>query len=183
VKKPPPFDLALRDSLQPLLPFSIASIPASQSPTPPKGGSLRSKTGSKRVSKQKAAELVEEPMDEDIRPIGSDIGVTPAEVPDPISSHLPRAPVSKHIHLAPRGQANPIRFVPPALKSISSSQACTSSSASPRVLILNDSFHMMLDYKAKHNKFPSTYDDMVVFLTEVHIHLISHSICLFTCLY
>ena len=35
---------------------------------------------------------------------------------------------------------------------------------------------MMLDYKAKHNKFPSTYNDMVAFLDEVHIQLFFHSI-------
>ena len=34
----------------------------------------------------------------------------------------------------------------------------------------------MLDYKAKHNKFPSTYNDMVAFLDEVHIQLFFHSI-------
>ena len=62
------------------------------------------------------------------------------------------------------------------MKAMSSSQACTSSFARPRVLILNDLFHRMLDYKAKHNKFPSTYDDMGVFLTEVHIQLHSFSI-------
>jgi hypothetical protein len=41
---------------------------------------------------------------------------------------------------------------------------------------LNDSFHGMLDFKAKHNKFPSTYDDMVGFLTEVHFNHHSYSI-------
>ena len=36
---------------------------------------------------------------------------------------------------------------------------------------MNDSFDKMLDYKAKHKNFPSTYDDMIVFLSEVHIGL------------
>ena len=39
VKKPPPFDIALRDSIQPLLPkipSPATSIPASESPTPPR---------------------------------------------------------------------------------------------------------------------------------------------------
>ena len=108
-------------------------------------------------------------MDEDIPATGSDIGDPVAELADPISSHPPRAPAQKRIHLGATGQAKPIRFVPLVVKAMSSSQACTSSSAAPRVLILNDSFHRMLDYKAKHNKFPSTYDDMVVFLSEVHI--------------
>ena len=39
VKKPPPFDIALRDSIQPLLPkipSPTASVPASESPTPPR---------------------------------------------------------------------------------------------------------------------------------------------------
>ena len=180
LKKPPPFDIALRDSIQPLLPSPAASVPGSQSPTPPQGGSSRSKTvttGSKpRGSKRKAAELVEEPMDEDIRATGSDIGVPPSKLPDPINSHPPWAPAAKRIHLGADDQAKPISFVPPAVKAMSSSQACTSSSSSPRVLILNDSFHRMLDYKTKHNKFPSTYDDMVAFLNEVIIQLHSISI-------
>ena len=59
---------------------------------------------------------------------------------------------------------------------MTSSLAYNSSIASPRILILNDSFHNMVDYKAKHNKFPSSYDDMVSFLKEVHIQLYSHGI-------
>jgi len=70
VKKPLLFDLALRDSIQPLLPSSSVSIPAPESPTPPKGGSSKSKTASKgsrpRVSKRKAVDLAEDPIDEDI---------------------------------------------------------------------------------------------------------------------
>ena len=175
LKKPPPFDIALRDSIQPLLPSPAASVPASQSPTPPTGGSSRNKTVAKgnraRGSKRKAAELVEDPMDEDIRPTGSEIGVTPADLAEPIGSHPPQAPAPKRIHLGADGQAHSIAFVPPPVKAMSSTQACTSSFTSPRVLILNDSFHKMLDYKAKHNKFPSTYDDMVVFLSQVHFQL------------
>ena len=159
-KKPPSFDIALRDSIQPLLPSPTASVRFSQSPTPPKGGSSRGKTLSKgsrpRGSKRKAVKLNEDPMEEDIPVTGCEIG-------DP-----PDAPSLKRIRLGV-GQANPISFVPPTVKAMSSSLAYNSSSASPRVLILNDSFHSMLDYKAKHNKFPSTYDDMLVFLSKVHI--------------
>jgi hypothetical protein len=180
LKKPPPFDIALRNSIQPLLPSPAASVPTSQSSTSPKDGSSRSKTTTKRCrprgSKRKAPELVEEPMDEDIRVPSSDIGVPPAELAYPISSHPPRALSPKRIHLRAHEQAKHITFVPHAVKAMSSTQACTSSFASPWVLILNDSFHMMLNYKAKQNKFPSTYDDMVAFLSEVYIQLLFHSI-------
>jgi hypothetical protein len=115
-------------------------------------------------------------MDEDIPATGCDIGDPHVEIADPISFHPSRALPPKRIHLGAHGQAKPITFVPPAVKAMSSSQAYNSSSASPRVLILNDLFHGMLDYKAKHNKFPSTYDDMVVFLSKVHIQLNSHSV-------
>jgi hypothetical protein len=115
-------------------------------------------------------------MDEDIPATASDIGDPEIELANPISTHPPRAPAPKRIHLGVSGQAKPITFIPPAVKAMSSSPAGTSSSYSPRVLILNDSFHGMLDYKAKHNKFPSTYDDMVAFLSEVHMH--SHSFCI-----
>ena len=41
---------------------------------------------------------------------------------------------------------------------------------------MNDSFHGMLDFKAKHNKFPSTYDELVGFLSEVYLNIHSFSI-------
>ena len=107
---------------------------------------------------------------------GNDLGTPQAELADPINSSHPRTVPLKRIHFA--GQASAIKFVPPSVKAMSSSQPFNSSSTSPRVLILNDSFHNMLDYKAKHNKFPSTYDDMFVFLSEVHIQLYSYSIWL-----
>jgi hypothetical protein len=177
LKKPPLFDIALRDSIQPLLQSSSVSIPALESPTAPKGGSSRSKTGSKgsRGLKRKAIDLVEEPMDEDVPATRCDIGDRAPDLPDPIGSQPPRAPALKRIQLGVVGDANPIKFIPPAVKAMSSSQACTSSSASSRVLILNDSFHQMLDYKAKHNQFPSTYDKMVSFLSEVHFQRLLHS--------
>ena len=175
-KKPPPFDIALRDSIQPLLPSPGASVPGSLSPTPPMGGSSKSKTGFKgikpRGSKRKATEFVEEPMDDDIRVTGIDIGDPHT---DPISSHPPCPPAPKRIHLGGPGQAKIITFVPPAVKAMSSSEAYTSSSASSRILIINDSFHKMLDYKAKHNKFPPAYEDMVAFLNKVQNNLDSHN--------
>ena len=172
---------------QPLLPSPIASVPQSQSPTPPHGGSSKSKTISKgsrpRGSKRKAAELVEEPMDKDILVTDCD---PPVELTDPINSIPPREVPLKCIHLGVPAQTSLIKFVPPAVKAMSSSQANNSSFASPRVLILNDSFHMILDYKARHNKWqlpmaclpsvPSTYDGMFAFLSEVHIQLFIHSI-------
>ena len=180
VKKPPLFDLALRDSIQPLLPSSSASMPAPASPTPPKGGSSRSKTASKdsrpRGSKRKAVELAEEPVHEDNPATYCEVGNPATDLGDPISSNPPLAPVLKRIHVRVPGQTNPITFVPPAVKSMSSSPACTSSNESPRLLILNDSFHKMLEYKSKHNQFPSTYDEMVSFLSEVIVLLYSHSI-------
>jgi hypothetical protein len=173
LKKPPSFEIPLRDSIQPLLPSPATSLPVLQSPTPP-GGSSRSKTetkGSRKGSKRKATELLEDPMEEDIPTTGCDIRDPPVDLPD-----SPRAPALKRLHLGGPSQAKSIRFIPPAVKAMSSSQAFTSSPASSRVLILNDSFHGMLDYKARHNKFPSTYDEMVGFLTEVHFKLHSYSI-------
>jgi hypothetical protein len=175
LKKPPPFDIALRESIQPLLPSPAGSIPGTESPIPPKGGSSKNKTASKgsrpQGSKRKAADLVEDTMDDDIRVTGIDIGDPDTEHLDPISSNPPLAPVPKRLQLAASGQSKPISFVPPAVKAMSSSEACTSSSTSPKVLILNDSFDKMLEYKGKHNRFPSSYEDMVAFLNEVHNNL------------
>ena len=87
MKKPPQFDITLRDSIQPLLPSLTSTVPLSNSPPPPKGGSSRNKVvtkGSKpRGSKRKAEELVEDPMDEDIIATGTAMGVPPAENADP----------------------------------------------------------------------------------------------------
>jgi len=175
LKKPPLFDIALRESIQPLLPSPAASVPGIDSPIPPKGGSSKSKTTSKG-SKRKVAQLVEEPMDDDIRVTGIDIGDPHTQHPDPISSNPSLPPFPKRLHLAAAGEANPITFLPPAVKAMSSSEACTSSSNSPKVLIINDSFHKMLEYKGKHNTFPSSYEDMVAFLNEVNNNFHLHSI-------
>ena len=120
VQEASPFDITLRDSIHPLLPSPAASVLGSDSPTPSKGGSSRSKTATKgsrpRGSKGKADELVVEPMDKDIRVIG----VPPSEFADPITSHPSRVPNAKRIHLAEVGQAKSITFVPPAVKTMSS---------------------------------------------------------------
>jgi hypothetical protein len=175
LKKPPDFDIALRESIQPLLPSPAASIPGTESPIPPQGGSSKSQTtlkGSRpQGSKRKAVELVEEPLDDVVRITGIDIVDPHTELPDPISSNPPLAHAPKRLHHAVAAQTKPITFVPPAVKVMSSSEACTSSSASTKVLIINDSFPNMLEYKTKHNKFPSTYEDMVAFLNEVHSKL------------
>ena len=113
--------------------------------------------------------MVDGPMNKDIRATSSDLGVPPAEISDPISSHPSQTLGPKHIHMTVVGQVKSIRFFLPAVKAMSSSYACTSSFASPWILILNESFHRMLDYNAKYNKFFSTYNDMVIFLSEVHI--------------
>ena len=176
VKKPPPFDIALRDSIQPMIPSLVALVLGNDSSTPSKGGSSKTKTVSKasnsQGSKRKVDDLVEDPMDEDILATCTDI-VPTAELPDQIHSEPPRA--HKRLCLGDPDHATPITFVPPAVKAMSYAMACTLSTASNRVLILNDSFYKMLDYKSKHNLFPSTYDDMVAFLTEVHIQIQLHS--------
>ena len=127
VKKPPPFDIAIRDFLQPLLSSSAAAVPGEESPTPLHGGSSRIKTATKgsrpRGLKRKAIELVEEPMDEDIPATGCDIGDPPA---DPIYSHPPPSHPLKRINLGVVGQDNAIKFVSPAVKAMSSTQACNS---------------------------------------------------------
>ena len=181
LKKPPPFDIALRDSIQPLLPSPVASNPVSQSPTAPMGGSSRGKiaiSGSRpRVGKRKAAEVVEEPMDEDIQVTG-DVGDQPDSHPDPIISLPPVERPLKRIRLGVVGESNSIAFIPPAVKAMCSIQPYKSPSAFPRVLVFNDSFHNMLDYKTKYNNFPSTYNEMVSFLNEVHLLLYSYSVTL-----
>ena len=103
-------------------------------------------------------------MDKDIPETARDIGDPPAVLADPMSCHPARPPPPKHIHIGAPSEAKPIIFIPPAVKAMSSSSVYTSSYASSRNLILNDYFHIMLDYKAKHNQFPSTYDDMIVFI-------------------
>jgi len=61
-----------------------------------------------------------------------------------------------------------ITFTPPSVKSMSHSHRATSSGHFSRVLVINDSFHGMLDFKAKNGKFPTSYDTLVSFLAEVN---------------
>ena len=111
--------------------------------------------------------MVEEPIDEDILATGCDIGEPPTKLAD---SHSLRAVLLKRIQRGVAGQANAFKFNPPAVQAMSSSQAYNCSSASPWVLILNDSFHFMLDYKTKHNKFPSTYEVDTNSAQEAELH-------------
>lgn len=62
------------------------------------------------------------------------------------------------------------------MTSMKITQASTSSMASAEVLILNDSFVRMIEFKAKNgNKFPPSYDALVAFLTKVAIISLIHS--------
>ena len=116
-------------------------------------------------------------MDEDIQVTG-DVGDQPDSHPDPIISLPPVERPLKRIRLGVVGESNSIAFIPPAVKAMCSIQPYKSPSAFPRVLVFNDSFHNMLDYKTKYNNFPSTYNEMVSFLNEVHLLLYSYSITL-----
>lgn len=175
VMKPPLFDVALRDSLQPAL--SKLVLPPPPEPVPQssdltKAGSTKAKASAKvvkrRGAKRKAIDLVEEPVDDDIVAIAAIDPLAPS-TEDPIS------PVSKRPNLHSSEEATLKSLIPPKIKSMSLKNPSSSSSLGSEVLILNDSFPDMLEFKAKsnNNKFPPTYDALVAFLTKVPLYFTS----------
>jgi len=174
VMKPPIFDIALRDGLQPelkkmphvpleeLTPESSNQVEKGASKSRPTYNSAKS-----RRLKRKAPIPIEFPEDDDIIATSAAepaVTVVPAtEIPLPDLN----SPPTKRLKLNPIGFDFQRSFTPPKVKTMRSSQPSSSSIISSHMLILNDSFVRMLEFKALKKKFPPSYDDLVAFLTKV----------------
>lgn len=175
VPKPPLFDIALRDRLQPKL-SEIVSITLSERAgdaiTHPKTGGPKSRATSRVVrskgGKRKAADYLDEDVDEDI------VAMTAVEPPQshPLgpqkSTEDSDQPAAKKSKINPDVESSQFSMTPPKLKTMRTTQASSSSNTFSEVLILNDSFVRMLEFKANNgNKFPPSYATLVDFLTKV----------------
>ena len=169
VHKPPLFDIPLRDSLQPLLTQLVQASPAK--PSPDATAQTKSGPGKARVQakgkgrglKRKAPEPVEELQEEDITAVEAmefQVKLTQDAV-------KPSETTKKQcIGVSPLSVQN--AFTPPSLKSLTLTQPGPSSARGSKILVLNDSFPAMVEFKAKRgNVFPPSYDKMVDFLTKV----------------
>lgn len=182
VKKPPPFDVQLRDSLQPTL-ATLAPAPANAGVSPTATKKTRRAAGATkpRGAKRKAAVLDVETLDEDIPATTAASGdmvekPPPSEVaPIHTKSPAPKPQPQKKPHVEVQDPDSGTPLIPPSLKSLVISQPTSSSGHSSQVLILNDTFPNMMDYKNKHQKFPKSFDDMVYLLLKV-IRSILHCI-------
>ena len=182
-KRPPAFDVALRDSLQPalsLLPGPPPPEDVTVSPPPKRLRGRKGKSGKARVQKRKASEI-EEDQDEDIpattaatkeqkegHPEERNVEHTEGGMDTEVLSagREVTTQVAKRPHLTPLGVTASHEFTPPSMKSMEPSHRA-SSSISSTVLVLNDTFPAMLEFKAKNMKFPPSYQLMTSSLTKV----------------
>lgn len=185
-KRPPAFDVSLRDSLQPAL--SMLPGPPPPEDVPPSPPAKRSrgrkgKSGKARVQKRKASEL-EDDQDEDIpattvaskekmEVLPEDRNVEDTEggkdTEEFSAGREETTQIVKRPHLTPLGVAGPHVFTPPSMKSMEPGHP-VSSSRSSTVLVLNDTFPAMMEFKAMNKKFPPSYQLMTSSLTKVTIH-------------
>ena len=174
VKKPPPFDVQLRDSLQPTL-ATLAPAPphAGVSPTATKKPRRAAGGNKSRGAKRKAIDQVVENQDEDIPATTAASGelfdkqapVEEAPIRTKSPAPKPQALKKPHVEVLVTDKGN--QLIPPSLKSLVISQPSLSSATSSAVLILNDTFPRMMEYKSKQKKFPKSFDDMIAFLLKV----------------
>ena len=170
VSKCPPFDIALRDSLQPVLSnLPARTPPEAEAPSPEvrKGRARKSQKAGGR--KRKATDAEEEDADDDI--VATDAASSERTVmvpPHPGSTSVEAGPqLKKRPPISPPQSALVAPLTVPASKTLSVSNAFSSSVHSSSVLVLNDSFPRMAELRMKTKKFPESYDSMVAFLIKV----------------
>ena len=183
-KKPPAFDVPLRDSLQPALSkLPAPTPPETTAPSPTQRKSRKKGKGKGRVQKQKAAEIEEEDIDDEDLPATAAVIVEKGaeQTGDQLLDHMDvvtsgkdhsasmetRPPSAKRSHVLPAEAAPAENFRSPTMKAMSRSLPASSSKVASKVLVINDTFPAMASHKAKTKKFPASYESMTSVLTEV----------------
>jgi hypothetical protein len=173
LNKPPSFDIALRDSLEPSL---IGTGTQKETSTPDKEAASTQKatTTSKRGSKRKA-NVVETTAALAAVPVTSQLDKTAAPqsamIQPPISETPASSslePTAKRVKLSTHATTTPVVFIsPPKRGSMMAKPGIISSNHTSLHLLVNDSFVRMADEKKETGKFCSQYDEIVQFLSKV----------------
>jgi hypothetical protein len=173
VYKPPSFDIALRDSLEPTL---IGTGTEKDTSTPDKEAASTQKatTTSKRGSKRKA-DAVE--TSAPAAAVPSTPTVTNTAAPPPAQSRPPPVetpavtlaePETKRLKLSSAGPSTPTVFLsPPKRAPMLSKPGVSVAEYTSLDLLVNDSFLRMADEKKKTGQFCPEYNQIVEFLKKV----------------
>jgi hypothetical protein len=164
LKKPPSFEIALRDSLEPSLKSSEPTLPSnitndtSKKPKP--------KQQKQKESKPKA--IIVDDSDEDTTVMDAHV-LHSADVTSP-----PIQPPAKRLREDPAAtMPATVRFVtPPKKRSMLATTGLPSRSTSSMEMIINDSFVRIVEEKTLTKSWPAAYDDILAFLSKVWLLLI-----------
>jgi hypothetical protein len=190
LKKPPSSEVTLRESLEPTLKGQIASIPKVQAKDPVKKGEKRKKS-TLEVKKSTPEAKKSTPV-----ATNSDVVIEVASILEDVETstiNLARPfmkedePGAKRYHPTPLTQVvsvpssnvSTIQLLP-KLKGMALVPPPISSSSTSSEFILNDSFVRMVEEKQHTKVWPKCYDDIVAFLTKVHIPILKSFICHFS---
>jgi hypothetical protein len=176
-RKPPTFEIALRDSLEPSLKTNEPTRPvssakdASKKTKEPKPKEPKLKEPKPKEPKRKA--IIVDDSDEDIAvleaPLHQSVEVTssPDEPPSKRLRENP-TPISPIVRQTPN-----VGFVtPPKRKSMLATTGLTFRTTSTMEMIINDSFVRIVEEKTLTKCWPAPYDDILAFLSKVRIQII-----------
>lgn len=177
LNKPPSFNIALRDSLEPTL-VGIGT-PWEKAQSPPADGPVeKATTKTKRVTKRKAplanttkastTRDCDPPMEEPVVSVLPAPGAAEVTAEDPVPQTSVREPPPKRQGTDLPPQSQPALYLsPPQRWPVSTQPAPAIGGHTSLDLILNDSFVRLAEEKKKTGKFGPQYDDILAFLTKV----------------
>ena len=163
LKRPPTFDIALRDSIEPALKGTAIVV----SKTIDKDAAKKTK---KIKPKPKKLVVQLDEVDEDVLVQDSFknlviTGPSSLNVEATLPASKRQKTSSTPLVLVPT--SSPIFELPPKLKGMMSTLAPLSTNHTSLDLILNDSFVQIIEEKKKNGTFGAPYDDIVAFLSKV----------------
>jgi hypothetical protein len=176
-RKPPTFEIALRDSLEPSLKTNEPTRPvsstkdASKKMKEPKPKEPKPKEPKPKEPKCKAIIVDDSNEDRAVleAPLHESVEVTssPDEPPSKKLRENP-TPISPIVKQTPN-----VEFVtPPKRKSMLATTGLTSKTTLTMEMIINDSFVRIIEEKTLTKCWPAPYDDILAFLSKVQIQII-----------
>jgi hypothetical protein len=197
LKRPPSSEVTLRESLEPALKGQIASISKVQAKDfVKKGGKRKKSTLEVKKSTPEAKKSTPEAKKSIPVATNSDVVIEVASILEDVETSAINLaspfmkedePGAKWYHPTPLTQvvsvpsSNVSTFqLLPKLKGMALIPPPISSSSTSSEFILNDSFVRMVEEKQHTKVWPKCYDDIVAFLTKVHIPILKSFICHFS---
>jgi hypothetical protein len=193
LKRPPFSEVTLRESLEPTLKGQIASTPKVQAKDSVKKDGKRKKSTPKAKRSTPMATNSDEVIE--VASILEDVETSTVNLASPImkedepSTKRSRPTPLTQVVSVPSSNVSTFQLLS-KFKGMALVPPPISSSSTSSEFILNDSFVRMVEKKQYTKVWPKCYDDIVAFLTKVHIPIsksfichFSYSTCIHTCLF